>query len=180
MTVCGIAQQSMDQLLLFGIPQVRSTSQLFSEQLTQARRNAVRFQVQNSRVLPFAIHCMARTHSLLETALAAQQTEGQFPRTPDGAASMRDGVLGMFARVLSAIEPSDEIPAPSPALRKAVIQAIADTAPAYARVLPLAQRALIAGQLNAVLARASTEEKALLLPAVAAFDSTDCAGFCRL
>ena len=179
MTVCGTAQQSLEQLLLFGIPQTRSIRQLQSAQLEQVKRNAERFQAQQALLLPFGMRCMAHTHPLLEQTLASQPADSLPIQAREGLATMRAGVQRLFAGALTTIEPHDGVPAANPALRQALVQAIADTAPAYARALPLPQRAKIAAQLSMALGRASTEEKALLQPALAAFGSAECVALCQ-
>ena len=180
MTVCGAAQQSMEQLLLFGMPQMRSIRQLQPAQFEQVQHNGERFQPQIMLLLPFLMRCTARIHPLLEQNLATVPADALPARAREGLATMRRGLQTLVSGALSSIEPSSADADATAALRRALIQAMADTAPSYARILPLPQRERIAGQLSKSLARASGPEKTLLQQALTAFSSTECVALCML
>lgn len=137
------------------------------------------FLPQYTVVLPFVIRCAARLPPVLAAQLDALPGEQLPAQGRQGLATLREGMNNVYLSALIDLHKAAEDAPASAALRRALVEAMDETAPVYAGMLPLARREQIARQLDTSLQVAPAHLQEPLRRVLQAYRGTGCEGLCR-
>lgn len=179
--MCDTATSLVSSYMMLGIDGVLRTADGNQQKLNEAvlalaAHNTREYQQELALLMPFAHRCNGRTFGLMEEFLAglppAEVTEARL----DGARQIQQGAFNNFVGIITMMtrKEMDE----ANVLRLA--RAMADSAPAYIAVLPLAKREEIAGLASQALPQVSGEQAAILAKVIESLQDRKCGKLCMV
>lgn len=137
--------------------------------------NTLKYQDEIMPLMAFSMHCMGYSLPPLEAFIAGLKPEDVTDVRRSGLQQMRTGVSNMLLGAMrSAIEPAIHS-----ANQRLLMDASADVAQAYAKVLPVAQRATVLEAVKEARGAMPETLRPQLDRVAKAMQSTDCTGLCK-
>lgn len=178
--ICGIANKTTMSLVLFDLkaslaplqdPQARAVE--FEALMT---RNTLLFQDELMALQPFLFRCLAKQMRGMERFFASLPPEQFTDVRRSGLAKMRKGVLMVFQGGLSIAGEAVF----SEVYRDALLSALADSAEAYASVMPLSERMKIVDMMTTSASAKHGRYGAYIERIERAFRSEACSALCAI
>ncbi|WP_282296618.1 hypothetical protein [Stenotrophomonas sp. PS02289] len=177
-SICTNASSTASSLMMLGVvprvPEGVSQNEHWQSVARQVAQNMGHHESEMAQLLPFMLRCMTPMVELAGQKIMALTPEEMTPIRHAGLKQARDGLTTTYAGSLQIIDESAELPA----LRGALISALVDSAPDFAMLLRVDQRAPIAARVRLSAGRLDQEQRKELEKVAAAFDSTQCEALC--
>lgn len=178
--ICGIANKTIMSLVLFDLKTSIAPSQ--DPQAREAglealmTRNTLLFQDELMALQPFLFRCLAKQMRGMEQFFVSLPPEQLTDVRRGGVAKIRAGVTMIFQGGLMATGETVF----SEDYRDALLSALADSAEAYASVMPLSERTRIADAVAAAASSGNRRFDAYIARIERAFRSEACSAICAI
>ncbi|MEQ1513889.1 MAG: hypothetical protein ABL934_14570 [Lysobacteraceae bacterium] len=178
--ICGIANRVVMSLATFdlreNVAKAEDQREILSDFNAMMTRNILMFQDELKTLQPFLIRCLAKAVPGVNRFLTSLDPEQLTDVRRRGAVKMREGSLmtyrGAFAATNDTILAED--------YRRAMLSVLAETAEAYASIMPLPERRKIAETAGSAALSGDDRYQAYLVSIERAFRSEECTTICKI
>ena len=178
--LCGITNNVIVSLALFDIrgnvPKTEDQQKLMSNFEVMMSRNLLIFQDELKELQPFLIRCLAKAVSKVDRFLGSLDPDQLTDIRRRGVVKMRKGILMTYSGGLAAANDTT--------LREdyatALLSVLAETAEAYASMMPLPERKKIAEAAGSAALSKDEQYQAYLISIARAFRSEGCSTICKI
>jgi hypothetical protein len=178
MEICGQANRVSMAYALFGMKERlagNGTTDDITRQMTMLmEENILSFQPELEQLHPFLLRCLAKEVQPLAAFMAALPPQELTPTRLAGLKQFRGGLLNSYSGHLI----SAGNPALRPSYRRQVLQAMAESSPAFASALQPPIRQQIAQTATDLIHDAPAESRADIEAIIKAMSTPDCTGLC--